>query len=158
MRFRTPTALILTLAVAGPACADPAKLRVGNSAAQAFSVIPVEAGIREDIFAKNGVAVESIAFGGSGKQHQAMAAGAIDIALSGISNLSYVAKGTPGIGIAEMAGPPLFLGIVAPYNSPLTGPDDGLETIQESFKDLGLLDTVPDMSKLYTEAYLPKDR
>ena len=86
MRFRTPAALILTLAIAAPARADPVKLRAGNSAAQAFSVSPVEARIREDIFAKNGIAVESIAFGGSGKQYQAMAAG---IALSGFSDLSY---------------------------------------------------------------------
>ena len=53
-----------------------------------------------------------------------MAAGAIDIALSGGSDLSYVAKGAPEIAIAEMAGPPLFLGVVVPYNSPLKGPDD----------------------------------
>jgi ABC-type nitrate/sulfonate/bicarbonate transport system substrate-binding protein len=33
----------------------------------------------------------------------------------------------------------------------------GLKTIRESFKDLGLLDTEPDLSTLYTEAYLPKD-
>jgi ABC-type nitrate/sulfonate/bicarbonate transport system substrate-binding protein len=136
MRFRTPAALILTLAVAGPACADPAKLRVGNSAAQAFSVIPVEAGIREDIFAKNGVAVESIAFGGSGKQHQAMAAGAIDIALSGGSDLTSRSSRARSNGHFQAAG---------------------LEAIQESFKDLGLLDTVPDMSKLSTETYLPKN-
>jgi NitT/TauT family transport system substrate-binding protein len=124
MRFRTLAALILTFAVAGPACADPVKLRVGNSAAQAFSFIPVEVGVREGFFAKNGVAVESIAFGGSGKQHQAMAAGAIDIALSGGSDLSYVAKGAPEIAIAQMAGPPLFLGVVVAYNSPIKSADD----------------------------------
>jgi NitT/TauT family transport system substrate-binding protein len=139
VRFRTLAAPILALgalalAAASPACGQtnfgqtnlggPVKLRVGNSAAQAFSFIPVEVGIREGIFAKDGIAVESIAFGGSGKQHQAMAAGAIDIALSGGSDLSYVAKGAPEIAIAEMAGPPLFLGVVVPYNSPLKGPDD----------------------------------
>jgi NitT/TauT family transport system substrate-binding protein len=32
-----------------------------------------------------------------------------------------------------------------------------LETLQRSFLDLKLLDTAPDMSKLYTETYLPKD-
>jgi NitT/TauT family transport system substrate-binding protein len=129
VRFRTPAALVLVLgslalAVAAPVCAEPVKLRVGNSAAQAFSFIPVEVAIREGFFAKNNVAVESIGFGGSGKQHQAMAAGAIDIALSGGSDLSYVAKGAPEIAIAQMAGPPLFLGVIVKYDSPLKGPDD----------------------------------
>ena len=33
----------------------------------------------------------------------------------------------------------------------------GLKTIERSFKALHLVDSDPDMSKLYTEAYLPKD-
>jgi hypothetical protein len=31
----------------------------------------------------------------------------------------------------------------------------GLKVIQESLVEMGLVDTKPDMSKLYTEAYLP---
>lgn len=33
---------------------------------------------------------------------------------------------------------------------------DGLATLQRSFLDMNLLDAAPDMSKLYTEVYLPK--
>ncbi|HXE27722.1 MAG TPA: hypothetical protein VN656_04370 [Stellaceae bacterium] len=92
-RFRTLAAPILALgalalAAASPVHADPVKLRVGNSTAQAFSFIPVEVGLREGIFAKNGVAVESIVFGGSGKQHQAMAAGAIQSFKDGAPDMS----------------------------------------------------------------------
>jgi len=34
-------------------------------------------------------------------------------------------------------------------------PASGLAVIQDSFLEMGLLDSKPDMSKLYTEAYLP---
>jgi NitT/TauT family transport system substrate-binding protein len=122
-RLATIVALCLALA-AGEASADPFKLRVGNSAAQAFSFIPMDVGIREGIFAKQGLDIENIGFGGSGKLHQAMAAGAVDIALSGGPDLSYVAKGAPEIGVAQMAGPPLFLGVIVPYDSPARAADD----------------------------------
>jgi NitT/TauT family transport system substrate-binding protein len=117
-------ALGLVVAASGPAVADQIKLRVGTPSGQAFSFIPTEVGIRQGFFAKEGIAVERSDFGGSGKLHQAVAAGAMDIALSGGPDLAYVAKGAPEIAVAEMAGPPLFLGVVVPYASPAKGPDD----------------------------------
>jgi hypothetical protein len=35
--------------------------------------------------------------------------------------------------------------------------NESLATLQRSFKELKLLDTSPDMSKLYTEEFLPHD-
>jgi ABC-type nitrate/sulfonate/bicarbonate transport system substrate-binding protein len=112
------------LATASAAQADPAALRVGNSSAQAFSFIPLEAGIRKGIFKTDGIEIERIDLPGSAKLHQAVAAGAVDIALSGGPDLAYIAKGAPELGVAQMAGPPLFLGITVPYNSPIKTADD----------------------------------
>jgi NitT/TauT family transport system substrate-binding protein len=123
-RLLTLAALGLVVVALTPAYADPAKLRVGTPSGQAFSFIPLEVGIRQGFFDREGIAVERSDFGGSGKLHQAVAAGAMDIALSGGSDLAYVAKGAPEIGVAEMAGPPLFLGVIVPYDSPAKGPDD----------------------------------
>lgn len=44
--------------------------------------------------------------------------------MSGGPDLAYVAKGAPELGIAQMAGPPLFLGVVVRYDSPAKTPDD----------------------------------
>jgi ABC-type nitrate/sulfonate/bicarbonate transport system substrate-binding protein len=124
-RLLTLAALgLLTAAAVRPAIADPVTLRVGTPSGQAFSFIPLDAGIRQGFFAREGVEVERADFGGSGKPHQAVAAGAVDIAFSGGPDLAYVDKGAPEIGIAEMAGPPLFLGIVVPYDSPIKAAAD----------------------------------
>lgn len=109
-------------ALPSPAHAD--KLRVGNPSAQAFPFIPLEIGIRKSIFAKNGVDVERIDLSGGAQLHQAMAAGALDIALASGPDLAFVAKGAPEIGVAAFAGPPLFLGIIVGYDSPIKTADD----------------------------------
>jgi hypothetical protein len=62
-RFRTLAAAILApgalaLAAASPVSTNPVKLRAGHSAAQAFSLMPVELGPRESIFAKDAGAVD----------------------------------------------------------------------------------------------------
>jgi len=111
------------LAIAS-AQADPVKLRVGNASSQAFSFIPYDVGVRQGIFARYGVDTEKVDLSGSAKVHQAMTADAIDIGLAAGTDLAFVAKGAPELGVAEMAGPPLFLGVVVPYGSSIRSADD----------------------------------
>ena len=121
-RLATLVALCLALA-AGEASADPFKLRVGNSAAQAFSFIPMDVGIRQGIFAKQ----------------------AVEIARS-------VTGFSPAVEDREYD-------LVMPMFSARGHFEPaGLKTIQQSFSDLRLLDHTPDMSTLYTEAYVPNER
>lgn len=94
-------------------------LRVGNPSAQAFPFIPLQIGIEKGFFAKNGLDVQRVDLSGGAQLHQAMAAGALDIALGAGPDLAFVAKGAPEIGVAAMAGPPLFLGIIVGYDSPI---------------------------------------
>ena len=97
------------LTAPGASAAD--KLRVGNPSAQAFPFIPFEIAVRKGFFAENGIDAERVDLSGGAQLHQAMAAGALDIALAAGPDLAFVAKGAPEIGVAAMAGPPLFLGI-----------------------------------------------
>ena len=54
------------------ACAAE-KLRVGKAVPEAFSFVPVDIGMRQGIFAKHGLEIESIAFAGDARMQQAMA-------------------------------------------------------------------------------------
>ncbi len=89
-----------------------------------FLSFPLQVGIAKGIFAKYGLEIESVALQGSGKLHQAMAADALDIGLGSGPDLAYIAKGAPELGVAQMAGPPLFLGVTVPYASAAKTADD----------------------------------
>ena len=111
-------ALALLLAAAPAQAAD--HLRVGKPEARAFDFAPIEIGGDSGIFAKHGIEAESIGFGGGGKMHQAMAAGALDIALGSGPEMVSVAKGSPEMTVAAMFGAPMNISIIVPVNSPIT--------------------------------------
>ena len=110
------------LALQGPARAD--KLKVGVPSTEAFSFMAVDFADQLGIFQQNGVEVEKVTLLGSAKLHQAMIAGAIDIAVGAGSDFTYLVKGAPEIAVAAMAGPPLLMGFIVPYDSPAKSADD----------------------------------
>src|SRR4051812_5712786 len=84
-------------------------LRVGNPSPQAFSFLPIDVGLDQGIFKKHGIEIEKVGLSGSAKLHQAMVAGALDIALGAGTDIGFLVKGAPEIAVAAMAGPPLLL-------------------------------------------------
>lgn len=107
-----------------PAAKAADKVRVGNPAVQSFSFLPLRLGIAHGLFAKYSIEPEEVTVNGSAKLHQAMAAGSLDIALGAGPDLIFLVKGAPEIAVAQMAGPPLLLGVVVPFNSPVERADD----------------------------------
>ena len=87
-------------------------LRVGNVGAVAFSFVPTNVGKETGIFAKNGLDVQIIGFGGDAKLQQAMAAHAIDVGLGSGPGMAFIVKGSPAKAIADIAGPPLIFALV----------------------------------------------
>ncbi len=85
--------------------ADP--LRVAKPSAIGFGFSLLDVGIEAGIFAKNGLVIEPIFLEGAAKEHQAMAAGAVDVTLGSGPEIAYIAKGSPGKAVAALAGPPL---------------------------------------------------
>jgi ABC-type nitrate/sulfonate/bicarbonate transport system substrate-binding protein len=85
-------------------------------------MLPLVVGMAKGIYQKHDVTLDIIDFGGGAKMHQAMAAGNIDIG-SG-AELAMVAKGSPELAICNAAGPPLFIAIIVPYDSPVHQPQD----------------------------------
>jgi NitT/TauT family transport system substrate-binding protein len=100
------------------------KIRVGNPSVQSFSFLPLRIGVAHGFFAKCGVDIEEVTLNGSAKLHQAMTAGSLDIGLGSGPDLIFLVKGVPEIAVASMAGPPLLLGVVVPYDSPARTADD----------------------------------
>jgi NitT/TauT family transport system substrate-binding protein len=115
--------LLGLFALLSPAQADD-KVRVGNPAVQSFSFLPLRLGLAHGFFAKHGIEPEEVTVNGSARLHQAMAAGSLDIALGAGPDLIFLVKGAPEIAVAQMAGPPLLLGVIVPYDSAIQRADD----------------------------------
>jgi NitT/TauT family transport system substrate-binding protein len=118
-------ALVLALlALAAPGSRAMDTLRAGKASPTAFAMLPFEVGMAEGIYQKHGITLDIIDFGGGAKLHQAMAAGSIDVGAGSGAELAMVAKGSPELAVCNAAGPPLFIGIVVPYDSPIHKPED----------------------------------
>ena len=98
-------------------------LRVGKAVAEAFSFVPLDIGMRQGFFKKNGLDIEETSFTGDAKMQQAMAADSLDIALGSGPAMAFIAKGSPVKAVAAMAGPPLLLTIVVLPDGPKTPAD-----------------------------------
>src|SRR3984885_2792479 len=114
---------LAALSVPAPARAAD-KLRVGKSVQQVFGYVPLDIGIKYGQFAKQGLDVESIVFSGGTKLTQALTAGAGEIALSGGSEMAFIAKGGPELAVASITASPAFMGIDVGANSTAKTLDD----------------------------------
>ena len=101
------------------AVAAPEKLRIGTPEAVGFNFYMLDAGIDLGIFRKYDLDIERIDLEGGAKLHQAMAAGAIDIALGGGTDLLFVAKGSPEKAVAVLGTSPANLSILVLGDSPI---------------------------------------
>src|SRR2546430_3502781 len=108
------------------------KLRVGKAVPEAFSFVPLDAGMRHGLCARHGLEIESIAFAGEARMQQAMASDSLDIALGSGPAMAFIAKGAPIKGVAAMAGPPLLLAIVVRPDGPQTAADLKGKTVSVS--------------------------
>ena len=115
---------LLAAAVLAATSASAETLRVGKAGREAFSFVPVDVGVRTNIFKKQGLDIEIANFGGDAKLQQAMAADSIDIALGSGPGLAFIVKGSPVKGIAAMAGPPLLFALVVRDDGSVKTVDD----------------------------------
>jgi NitT/TauT family transport system substrate-binding protein len=115
---------MLAAALLAATIASAETLRVGKAGREAFSFVPLDVGVRTGIFEQHGLDIEIANFGGDAKLQQAMAAGAIDIALGSGPGLAFIVKGSPVRGIAAMAGPPLLFALVVRNDGSIKTVDD----------------------------------
>jgi ABC-type nitrate/sulfonate/bicarbonate transport system substrate-binding protein len=108
----------------GPKAHAAETLRVGKAVMQNPGYIPLDVGMKYGFFAKEGLQIDEINFGGGGKLAQGVAAGAVDIALAGGPDMAFVAKGAPEIAVASITSSPAFMGIFVGAHSTARGIDD----------------------------------
>lgn len=87
-------------------------LRVGKAVVENIGFLPVDIGNEFGLFQQQGLTVEVLDFAGGAKIAQAMAAGAVDISLSGGPDMAFAAKGAPQIAIASIAESSSFMALV----------------------------------------------
>ena len=116
-------ALAITAADMGVAPAADT-IRVGKASATTFAFAPIDIGTEKGIWAKHGLEVQSIGFGGDARLQQAMVANSIDFALGSGPGMGFLAKGVPSITVAAMANEPLAMGLSVGKNSPIKTYDD----------------------------------
>jgi ABC-type nitrate/sulfonate/bicarbonate transport system substrate-binding protein len=99
--------------------AAPEKLRIGTPEAVGFNFYMLDAGIDLGIFRRGDLDIERIDVEGGAKLHQAMAAGALDIALGGGTDLLFVAKGSPEKAVGVLGTAPANLAVLVAGDSPI---------------------------------------
>jgi NitT/TauT family transport system substrate-binding protein len=122
MSFRHAIAALLAAALISACVVQPSRadetLRVGKAVPESFAFVPLDIGMHEGLFKRNGIGIDEIAFAGDAKLQQAMAADSLDIALGSGPAMAFIAKGAPTKAIAAMGGPPLDLTIVVRPDGP----------------------------------------
>ena len=114
---------MLMATVASPAPALDL-LRVGKASATTFAFTPLEIGTEIGVWARHGLAVQSIGFSGDARMQQAMVANSIDLELGSGPGLGFIAKGVPVRGVAVLANEPMAMGLTVGKNSPVKRPED----------------------------------
>ena len=94
--------LIGGLVVPVPAARAQETLKVGRAIANSWSFVPLDIGVKAGIFARHNLAIELVAFTGSARLQQGLAAKGVDVGLGSGPELAMVAKGAPVIGVAAI--------------------------------------------------------
>src|SRR5438874_372549 len=96
--IRVLAGLMFALTAAGVSAAPAADtIRVGKASATTFAFAPLEIGTEKGIWARHGLSVESIGFGGDARLQQAMVANSIDFSLGSGPGMGFLAIGVPAI-------------------------------------------------------------
>src|SRR5262245_16476028 len=112
--------LLIPCALVGAAAAHANDhVRVGKAQGSAWTFLPLNIGIEQGLFAKQGLDIESVDLAGDAKVQQALAASSIDFGLGSGPGMAFSVKGSPGIAVAAFAGPPRSISAIVLHNSPI---------------------------------------
>src|SRR5437667_2102141 len=95
------------------------KIRFGKSVPNSFAFSTAEVGTDAKIWQQENVELAVSAFRGDAQMQQALAAGALDVAVGSGPGLGFRAKGVPAIGVAAMYGAPANLALTVLARSPI---------------------------------------
>jgi NitT/TauT family transport system substrate-binding protein len=93
------------------------RVRVGKSQGSAWTFLPLDVGVEQGLFAKQGIDIEISELPGDAKLQQGLAAGGVDFGLGSGPGMAFAAKGSPAIAVAAFAGPPRNISAIVLHNS-----------------------------------------
>ncbi len=99
-------------------------VHAGKAEGLGWTFLPLDVGIKEGIFAKEGLSVDITDFGGDQKMQLGLASGSIDFGLGGGPAMAFVVKGAPVIAVASYMGAPSNIAI-------FVGPDSPIKTVAD---------------------------
>ena len=111
--------LVCLLVGSAGGAAQSATLRVAKAQATPIDFTPVDVGVAKGFFKQRGLDIQILAFAGSAKLQQGLAADAADIGLGSGPELAFIAKGAPVMAVAAYAGPPSDLVLAARMDLPI---------------------------------------
>jgi NitT/TauT family transport system substrate-binding protein len=116
-------ALVVALSGIGSRAAAAETVRVGTSAIGSYIFELLDVGSGAGIFAKHGIKLERTDFAGGGQLAQGISAGAVDIALSGSTDLVFIAKGMPARAVTMVSAPPVDFAIMVRADGEIIKPE-----------------------------------
>jgi NitT/TauT family transport system substrate-binding protein len=118
-RYGWALAIVGLMLFAAGAARGNELVRVGKAQDIAWTFIPLDVGVAEGLFAKQGLDVEISSLGGDAKVQQALAARGIEFGLGSGPGMAFAAKGAPAIAVAAFAGPPRNISTIVLADSPI---------------------------------------
>ena len=94
-------------------------LRVGNDAPSAAVTCPLNYGMDHGVFARHGLEIESSEYFGTAKGQPALIGDTVEVLLGAGSEMAFVVKGAPELGVAVISGAPSIMAIVAGIDGPV---------------------------------------
>ena len=109
--------LLIASALIGGVAHASDRVRVGKSQGSAWTFLPLDVGVEQGLFARQGIEIENAELAGDAKLQQAFAAGGIDFGLGSGPGMAFAAKGSPVIAVAAFAGPPRNISAIVLHDS-----------------------------------------
>ena len=110
------TSAILPLAAPFVPARAAQKLRVAKVVPFAWTFTPLDIGIQEGIFAKQGLDVEASASAGDAKLQQLLASGSVDIGIGSGPGMAFSPRARRQKAVAEMYGAPRNMAVMVGYD------------------------------------------
>jgi ABC-type nitrate/sulfonate/bicarbonate transport system substrate-binding protein len=115
------TSMLLLVAAAllgaGAAHANE-RVRVAKPQGNVWTFLPLDIGVEQKLFARQGLDIEAADMGGDARVQQALAAGSVELGIGSGPGMAFAAKGAPAIAVAAFAGPPRNISAIVLDNSP----------------------------------------
>jgi len=116
-------AFLTALSGVGSPAAAAETVRVGTSAIGSYIFELLDVGTGAGIFGKHDIKIERTNFAGGGQLAQGISAGAVDIALSGSTDLVFIAKGMPAKAVTMVSAPPVDFAIMVRSDGEIVKPE-----------------------------------